>query len=56
MLGSSEIQGNRVKVVTEDGIVYLMGLVTAEEAERITATAAGVSGVERVVKLFELID
>ncbi len=55
LLGSPETEGLRVKVVTEDGVVYLMGLVTAEEARRIADKAAGISGVQRVVKLFELI-
>jgi osmotically-inducible protein OsmY len=56
MLASSDIQGNRVKVVTENGVVYLMGLATRAEAERIAAEAADTSGVQRVVKLFELLD
>lgn len=56
LLADSSIQGNRVKVVTEDGVVYLLGLATAEEADRITAKAADVSGVQRVVRLFEMID
>lgn len=56
MLADSDIQGNRVKVVTENGVVYLMGLATRDEAERIAAEAADTSGVQRVVKLFELLD
>lgn len=55
LLGSSDTEGMRVKVVTENGVVYLMGLVTAVEAQRITDKAAGISGVQRVVKLFELV-
>jgi osmotically-inducible protein OsmY len=55
LLGSPDTEGLRVKVVTEDGVVYLMGLVTAEEARRIADKAAGISGVQRVVKLFEII-
>jgi osmotically-inducible protein OsmY len=55
LLGSPDTEGLRVKVVTEDGVVYLMGLVTADEAQRITDTAAGISGVQRVVKLFEIV-
>ncbi len=43
----------RVKVVTENGTVYLMGIVTREEGERITNRARQVSGVQRIVKLFE---
>ncbi|MEM1112054.1 MAG: BON domain-containing protein [Pseudomonadota bacterium] len=56
LLGGSDTPGLRVKVVTENGVVYLMGLVTREEADRITDVAANTSGVQRVVKLFEFID
>lgn len=43
----------RVKVVTENGTVYLMGLVTRTEGDKITNAARRVSGVQRIVKLFE---
>jgi osmotically-inducible protein OsmY len=56
LLGSTDIQGTRVKVVTENGVVYLMGLATKEEAQRISDKAAGIGGVQRVVRLFEIID
>lgn len=56
LLGRSDIEGTRVKVVTENGVVYLMGLVTQDEAVRISDTAAGVTGVQRVVRLFELVN
>ncbi len=46
----------RVKVVTENGTVYLMGLVSHAEAEAATAQAREVSGVQRIVKLFEYLD
>ena len=45
----------RVKVVTENSVVYLMGLLTEAEAARVSLEAAEVSGAERVVQLFELI-
>ena len=44
---------NHVKVVTENSIVYLMGIVTKSEAEAATEIASTTSGVQRVVKLFE---
>jgi len=56
LLGSPDSEGTRVKVVTENGVVYLMGLATREEAERISDKTAGISGVQRVVRLFELVD
>ena len=56
LIGKPETPGMRTKVVTENGVVYLMGMVTKEEADRIAAMAADISGVQRVVRLFELID
>ena len=56
LLVSSDEQGTRIKVVTENGVVYLMGLVAQDEAERISDKAASVSGVRRVVRLFEPVD
>jgi osmotically-inducible protein OsmY len=47
---------NRVKVVTEREVVYLMGLVSHGEADAAAQIAATTSGVVRVVKLFEYID
>jgi osmotically-inducible protein OsmY len=46
----------RVNVTTRDGVVYLMGLVTEEEGERVAATISQLSGVARVVKVFEYIE
>lgn len=56
LLGSTSIEGTRVKVVTENGVVYLMGLATQEESDRIAAKAASIGGVQRVVRLFEITD
>jgi len=56
LIGKPDTPGMRTKVVTENGVVYLMGMVTAAEADRIAAMAADISGVQRVVRLFELID
>lgn len=55
LLASSDTPGRRVKVVTENSVVYLMGLLTEAEAERVALKAAEVGSVERVVQLFELI-
>jgi osmotically-inducible protein OsmY len=43
------------KVVTERGIVYLMGRVTKGEADRATQITRSISGVQRVVRIFELL-
>jgi osmotically-inducible protein OsmY len=45
----------RVKVVTEKGVVYLMGLVTEAEAAAVVDKVRFVNGVQRVVKIFEYI-
>ena len=53
---NKEVGANHVKVVTENGTVYLLGLVTRAEAESAAQTAATTSGVQRVVKVFEYSD
>ncbi|MFN3629880.1 MAG: BON domain-containing protein [Casimicrobiaceae bacterium] len=49
-------QANHVKVLTESGTVYLMGLVTRAEGNAAAEVAASTAGVRRVVKLFEFLD
>jgi osmotically-inducible protein OsmY len=56
MLANSEISGWRTKVITENGVVYLMGLVTQEEAEKIVDMASHTRGVTKVVRAFEYIN
>ena len=51
-----EISAGRVKVVTERGVVYLMGLLRQEEADRATEIVRRVAGVQRVVKVMEYIE
>ena len=53
---ANSFPANRVKVVTEREVVYLMGLVTHAEGDAAAQIAATTSGVVRVVKLFEYID
>ncbi len=55
LLLNGKIDGSKVKVVTENGVVYLMGLVTKAEAEAITDTARTTSGVQKVVRIFEYV-
>lgn len=55
LLEAKDIPSHAFKVVTERGIVYLLGLVTKAEAERATEVARGVRGVVKVVRSFELI-
>lgn len=56
LLGNEELDGTRVKVVTEAGTVFLMGLVTRAEANIATAVASDTRGVDRIVRVFEYID
>jgi osmotically-inducible protein OsmY len=52
---ASDLQANAFKVVTERGTVYLMGRVTQREAERGTSIARQIAGVQRVVRMFEIV-
>lgn len=52
---AQDMYANSVKVVTERGNVYLMGRVTQSEGARASSIASGVSGVQKVVKVFEYI-
>ena len=45
--------GTRTKVVTDKGVVYLMGIVSPQEADKLTDIARRVGGVQKVVKVFE---
>ena len=50
---AKDLQASAIKVVTERGIVYLMGRVTTREAQRATDIARGIGGVAKVVRVFE---
>jgi osmotically-inducible protein OsmY len=52
----NKFSANYVKVVTESGSVYLLGLVTHKEADDAVEIARNIGGVKTVVKVFEYID
>lgn len=54
-LEQKALDTNAVKVVTENGVAYLMGLVTQREGPAYATAASRVSGVRRVVTLFDYI-
>ncbi len=56
MLSDSAIPGRRIKVTTEAGVVYLLGLVNRQEADLAVNAVQQIGGVQRIVKLFEYID
>ena len=56
MVGNGKFSTNHVKVVTEAGTVFLMGLVTPAEGEAAVEVARSTAGVSRVVKVFEYVE
>jgi len=56
MLADAEVSGMRTKVVTENGVVYLMGLLTQEEANTAVNLVSNTKGVTKVVRAFEYIN
>ncbi len=55
LINTKEVPSLTINVTTERGIVYLMGRVTDAEGTRAGIAASGVSGVNKVVKLFEIV-
>ena len=55
LVDTKDLFANSFHVVTERGTTYLMGRVTQREADRATAVARGTSGVQKVVRIFEII-
>lgn len=55
LLFGENIKSGRFKVVTEDGVVYLMGYVTEDEANRAVNLTTTVDGVKSIYKIFDYI-
>lgn len=55
-IDANKFQANHVKVVTEAGSVFLLGLVTRKEADEATEIARTTAGVKKVVRVFEYIE
>lgn len=53
MLATENLKSSSIKVVTENGVVYLMGIVKREQADTAVDIARQVSGVQKVVKIFQ---
>ena len=53
---SDEVNANRVKVVAEDGVVYLVGILPPAEADQAAQVARTVFGVNKVVKVFDYLE
>ena len=55
LIDARDLQFNAFKVVSERGVVYLLGRVTQREADRATAVARSTTDVQKVVRVFEII-
>jgi len=55
LVNAKDISSSAIKVVTENNVVYLMGIVTPRESKRAAEIARGVNDVSKVVRLFEVI-
>ena len=55
LLDTRDLQSSAFKVVTERNVVYLMGRVTQREADRATEVVRATSGVQKVVRMLEII-
>nr|WP_159565869.1 division/outer membrane stress-associated lipid-binding lipoprotein [Budvicia diplopodorum] len=55
LLTSDKVKSSNVKVVTENGEVFLMGLVTEDQGKEAASVASNVSGVKRVITVFQYV-
>ncbi|MHA3903740.1 BON domain-containing protein [Castellaniella sp. WN] len=55
LVATENVPFRTIKVTTERGVVYLMGKVTDEEGRRAASAASGISGINKVVKLFTIV-
>ena len=56
MIGSRSVTSGRIKVVVENGVVFLLGLVTRDEAKSAVEEVRAVYGVQKIVQAFEFIN
>ncbi len=56
LLGQPGLSSTQVKVITENGVVYLLGFISRKQAELAAKTTSQVDGVEKVVKVFEYVN
>ena len=55
LINTKEVPSLTINVTTERGIVYLQGRVTDEEGQRAAIATSSVSGINKVVKLFDIV-
>ena len=56
LIGDGNVPSSKVKVITENGVVYLLGIVNRSQAGYITDAVRRVGGVQKIIRLFEYID
>ena len=55
LIDAKDLHANAFKVVTERGVVYLMGRVTEREAKRAADMIRTINGVTKVVRVLEVV-
>ena len=55
ILANDEVPSNQVKLTVENGVVYLMGILTESEGDKAANVARNVVGVKKVIKVFEYV-
>jgi len=55
LVDAKDVQSNTFKITTERGVVYLMGRVSLREANRATDLARSIGGVQKVVRVFDIL-
>lgn len=56
LIANKEVKGTRIKVQTENGTVFLLGLVSRAQADKAVEVASNVYGLQKIVKVFEYTD
>jgi osmotically-inducible protein OsmY len=56
LVANRDAPGRKVKVVTENGVVYLLGILPRDQADAAVDSARNVYGVQKIVKVFEYLD
>ncbi|MFT0211245.1 BON domain-containing protein [Pseudomonas sp. F1_0610] len=56
LVATSDVPSRKVKILTENGVVYLLGILTRAEAARVTSAVQEVAGVQKIVRVFEYVD
>ncbi|WP_136248582.1 BON domain-containing protein [Halomonas borealis] len=56
LVANEAIDSSRLRIVTENDSVFLMGMVRRQEAERVVSAVRSVGGMQRIVKVFDYLD